>query len=106
MNIEINKAARNDTPVLRRLYELYEYDFSVYTHADVNTTGQYTDETFLTNYWRDTRWSSYLVRVDGRLAGFAWVLATTLFRPADVETHKDTRFLRETGFLTEPHHLI
>ena len=113
MNIEITKATRADTPVLRHLYELYEYDFSEYTHADVTADGLYTDDKFLTGYWREPNWSSFLVRVDGKLAGFAWVLKTTLFRPEDIEglkaTFRETRFLQETWFLRksdEPHHLI
>ncbi len=110
MNIEITRAKRHDTPVLQHLYELYSYDFSVYTQADIANTGLYTDESFLSGYWNDMNWSSFLVRVDGSLAGFAWMLRTTLIRPQDIWTlkeGKETRFLQEIGFLKdEPHNLI
>jgi predicted acetyltransferase len=108
MNIEISRATRHDTPVLRHLYELYSYDFSVYTRVDVDPAGRYTDNAFLTDYWRNPRWSGYLVRADGNLAGFAWVLETTLFRPDDVQAlDLDKETDEETWFLgDEPHHLI
>ena len=70
---------------MRHLYELYEHDFSEYTHADVGESGMYTDDSFLTDYWREPKWSSFLVRVDRKLAGFAWALKTTLFSPDDAE---------------------
>jgi predicted acetyltransferase len=110
MHIEITKATRVDTPVLRRLYELYSYDFSVYTHADVNPDGAYTDTRFLTGYWPNPNWTSFLVRVEHHLAGFVWVMDTSLFQPEDVERLEETaegsRFLKETRFLESPHHLI
>ena len=112
MNIEIVKATRRDTPVLRHLYELYCHDFSEYTQSDVTDAGLYTDDAFLSDYWREPNWSSYLVRVDAKLAGFAWVLQTTLFRMEDIEAlgkTEETRFLAEIGFLNSAltyHHLI
>ena len=64
----------------------------------------------LTGYWPEPNWTALLVRVDGKLAGFVWVLRTTLFRPEDIEKMKETsgetRFLEETWFLKSPHHLI
>jgi predicted acetyltransferase len=110
MNIEISKATRSDTPVLRHLYELYAYDFSEFTHSDVGANGEYTDDDFLTGYWPEPNWAAFLVRVEGKLAGFVWVLHTTLFRPEDaarlVETGKEARLLQEAGFMHDAHHLI
>ena len=110
MNIEITKAARADTPALRHLYEFYAYDFSEFTRDDVGASGEFTDDRFLTGYWPEPNWTALLVRVDGKLAGFVWVLRTTLFRPEDIEKMKETsgetRFLEETWFLKSPHHLI
>ena len=102
MNIEITKAVRRDTPVLRQLYELYEHDFSVYTHADVHDTGMYTDGYFLAHEWRDPKWSAFLIRVDSNLAGFAWVLQTTLFEPGWPET----QVLAQSGLLMPGEHVL
>jgi predicted acetyltransferase len=107
MNIEITKATRSDTSVLRRLYELYAYDFSEFTRSDVSADGEYTDDDFLTGYWPEPNWTAFLVRVDGKLAGFAWVLKTSLFGQQDRERLKGT--WKEIGLLKdrdEPHHLI
>jgi predicted acetyltransferase len=104
MNIEITQATRADTPALQHLYEFYAYDFSEFMPSDVGHDGAYTDDQFLTGYWPDPRWASFLVRVDGKLAGFAWVLQTTLFGPEDIGKMKETS--GETWFLKSPHHLI
>jgi predicted acetyltransferase len=103
MNIEIRRATRQDTPVMRQLYELYCHDFSEMTNADVGEDGLFTDGAFLTGYWREPNWQAFLVRVDDHWAGFAWVLKVNLFRPVDPEI----RFLEESGFpYAAPHTLI
>ena len=107
MNIDITKATRRDTPMLRQLYEFYCYDFSEFMSSDVTDTGMYTDDKFLTGYWPEPAWSSYIVRVDGRLAGFAWVLKTTLF-PDDEQPDNVAmrRALAEANLLASEHTLI
>lgn len=102
MNIDIRRATRADTPVLRHLYELYCHDFSEFTQSDVGEDGLYTDDGFLDGYWREPNWSGFLVRVEGRLAGFAWVLKTTVFQPTDPEV----QLLQGAGLLDGEHHLI
>ncbi len=107
MNIEITKAVRRDTPVLRQLYELYCYDFSEFMSSDVTDTGMYTDDKFLTGYWPEPAWSAFIVRVNGRLAGFAWVLKTTLFPEEDApETKAARESLANAGFLEGEHVLM
>lgn len=106
MHIEITKATRADTPVLRHLYEFYAYDFSEFTRDDVGASGQYTDDRFLTGYWLEPNWTALLVRADDKLAGFVWVLQTTLFRPEDIKRLRETRGIEETWSLKSPHHLI
>lgn len=107
MEIEITRATRRDTPVLRQLYELYCHDFSEFMASDVNDTGMYTDDQFLTGYWREPNWSAYLIRCDQHLAGFAWVLKTTLFPPdgiAEMLAARNT--LAEAGLLAGTHILM
>ena len=102
MEIELAKASRKDTPVLRRLYELYCHDFSEFTHSDVGDNGLYTDDLFLTGYWREPGWSAFLVTADSRLAGFAWVLKTTIFTPGSAECDQ----LAQAGLLQGEHILM
>ncbi len=70
--VPVTRALRH---VVRALFELYCYDFSPMTNADVNEDGRYTDAHFL-NAWQqngDQDTWLFLLRVSGRWAGFAWV---------------------------------
>ena len=104
MEIELVKATRADTPTLRHLYELYCHDFSEYTHSDVREDGLYTDDGFLTGYWREPKWSSFLFMVNGRLAGFAWVLKTSIFAPGGDSAA--SAILQQYGLLAGEHILM
>lgn len=59
--------------VLSNLYQLYKYDFSEYTHEDLNEDGSYdVDIDFM---WEgDHRWHPYLIERAGSIAGFIVVL--------------------------------
>jgi predicted acetyltransferase len=57
--------------VLRHLFELYVYDFSEYTGADVHASGSY--DVVERDYWNDAFPHRYVAMVDGRIAGFALV---------------------------------
>lgn len=75
MNIDISPASIPEKPILRRLMELYEYDFSEFDAADVGPTGLY-DYPYLDHYWVEPEHGErhpFLVRVDGNLAGFVLV---------------------------------
>ena len=71
MDIAIVPATRADTLVLDRLLQLSAYDFSEYGGTDVDTNGVFPSP------YSDTIWQPYdhnfLIRVDGHLAGFAFV---------------------------------
>ena len=72
MEIELQGAEINDKPVLRNLFELYQYDFSEYENSDVDEHGLYGYR-YLDHYWTDPGRYPFLIRVDGRLAGFVLV---------------------------------
>ncbi len=72
MHIEIKPASVEERPILRRLMELYLYDFSDLDGADIGPLGVF-DYPFLDLYWVEDGRFPYLVRVDGQLAGFALV---------------------------------
>jgi predicted acetyltransferase len=63
-----------DKPVFRNLMQLYLYDFSEHDRRDPDPHGLF-DYGYLDHYWtsdwRDDGWVPFLVRVEGRLAGFA-----------------------------------
>ena len=95
MEVELIRAAIEDKPVLRNLFQLYEYEFSEIEFADVNELGLYADPRYPDRYW-DRYWTEadmhpYLIRVDGKLAGFALVQRYSYFN-SDENTHCISEF--------------
>lgn len=72
MPIEVLEALDDDRAIIRRLLQLYHYDFSEFDGGDVNPHGEYTHRYF-DEYWVDSDRRAYLFRVDGAWAGFALV---------------------------------
>jgi len=70
-NVELQEARAGDRPVLRRLMQLYLYDFATIEDWDLGDDAVYGDARRIEGFWRDPRRRSFLVRVDGKLAGFA-----------------------------------
>lgn len=67
--IDIRLATVDERPILRRLMELYQYDFSEFDGSDIGPMGLY-DYPYLDHYWVEQDRYVYLVRVAGKLAGF------------------------------------
>ena len=84
MLVEVITATPRDKPVVERLLQLYEHDNSEFFGADVDPDGLYqvadTD-----TLWQQGRHIS-LVKVDGQLAGFAFVTRHPSYL-GDGETH-------------------
>jgi len=89
MKIAVQAASVIDKTVLRNLMELYAYDFTEFDGCDVDVHGLYGYHR-LDHYWTDEGRFPFLVRVDGKLAGF--VLVRTLEEPADGPTHSIAEF--------------
>ncbi|MFH1676432.1 MAG: GNAT family N-acetyltransferase [bacterium] len=70
--IAIDPVSLAEKPVLRNLMELYLHDFTEFDNADIGDNGLYGYE-YLDCYWTEEDRYSFLVRVDGRLAGFVLV---------------------------------
>src|SRR3989442_481165 len=73
MNVEVREARREDPPVLQRLMQLYLYDLGTIDGWDLGDDGLYGIEARIEGFWTDPNRRSFLVRVDGKLAGFALV---------------------------------
>lgn len=72
MNIEVRTPSRGDRELIRRMMELYLYDFSEFDDADLDEHGcyRYGD---LDYFWFEPTHAAFLVTVDGKLAGFVLV---------------------------------
>ena len=73
MKVELHQARGKDIPVLRRLMQLYLYDFAAIDDGAIADDGLYGDAATIESFWTDPRMTSFLVRVDGTLAGFVLV---------------------------------
>ncbi len=80
-------------PVLARLLELYAHDFSPYSGADVDDQGIYGYE-YLDAYWTEPERHPFLLRVEGKWAGFALVRAGD---PTDMAEFFVMRKYRRSG---------
>lgn len=78
---ELIPAAAEHEDLLRQLFELYCYDFSEFTGEDVNEAGRYAPDEHVLS-WSQAEAPRFLLRVDGRWAGFAWLsLNTSVITP-------------------------
>lgn len=72
MQVTLQSALLEDEPILRNLMQLYIYDFSEFNGTDLSPYGLYAYP-YLDFYWVEEGRHAYLIRADGRLAGFVLV---------------------------------
>ncbi len=72
MQVEIAPAPAGDKPILQRMMQLYQYDFSEFDGADLDAHGCYRYD-YLDHYWVEKGRFPFIIRVDGQLAGFVLV---------------------------------
>ena len=70
--IEVLAAQPGQQPILANLLELYAHDFSEFHPLDLQEDGRY-GYPCLALYWSEPHRRPFLVRVDGKWAGFALV---------------------------------
>jgi predicted acetyltransferase len=68
----LHRAPISDACTLAQLFQYYVYDLSDVVNADLDVDGRYTLPS-LDAYWVDPWRHPFLVRVEGKLAGFALV---------------------------------
>ena len=72
MEIALQLIDVDEKLLLVRLMELYIYEFSIYSNEDINEYGHYRYG-HIDDYWEEEGRFPYLIRVDGKIAGFALV---------------------------------
>lgn len=72
MNIELQIATIEDKPILRHLLQLCLHDYSEFNGKEVNDHGLF-DYPYLDHYWTEAGRYPFLVKVEGKLAGFVLV---------------------------------
>jgi predicted acetyltransferase len=82
VEVRVSPASEQELPVLRHLMSLYVYDFSELMGLDVEEDGAFKLPE-LAAYWRDPWRHPFLIRVDGKLVGFALVHGRSRLTGAD-----------------------
>ena len=72
MDIRIEPILIEQKSVFMQMMELYEYDFSEFSAADLNEYG-YFGYPRIDDYWNEEGRYPFFIRVDGKLAGLALV---------------------------------
>ena len=72
MQIELVRAMPDDAEALAHLLQYYVYDFTEFVDTPLGQDGRFVVPS-LAAYWTDPWRHPFLVRVDGKLAGFALV---------------------------------
>jgi predicted acetyltransferase len=93
MTFALLEVSEADRAVLRRLIELYRYDFSEFDKGDVGPHGDYGYR-YLDHYWTEPGRHPFLFQVDGKWAGFALVREIP---PFDLAEFFVMRKYRRTG---------
>jgi len=70
--IEVIPATQEQMPIVANLLQLYAHDFSEFHDVELGPDGRF-DYAPLPLYWSDPDRHAFLVRLDGKLAGFVLV---------------------------------
>jgi predicted acetyltransferase len=70
--VEVIPAAIEDEPILANLLQLYAHDFSEFYDVEIEPDGRFVYRQ-LPRYWSESGRHPFLVRVDGKLAGFVLI---------------------------------
>jgi hypothetical protein len=71
-DIRLELARCEQSPILANLLELYAHDFSEFQPLDISLDGRFGYKS-LPLYWSESNRHPFLIRFDGKLAGFALV---------------------------------
>ncbi len=109
MPVEISRATSEEQPVVANLLELYAHDFSEFHHLDLGPDGRFGYR-HLATYWSAPDRHPFLVKVDGRLAGFVLVKRSSevsaRHAPWDIAELFVVRAYRRQGVGTHVAHAI
>lgn len=73
MDVTVTSATDSDFDIVKNLVPYYIYDMAEYMGWDCNAEGRYDGCDDLPEYWEREDHRPYLIRADGRIAGFALV---------------------------------
>lgn len=89
----MREAAATDVSALRQLMQLYLYDLGALDGWEIGDDGRYGQAARLEAFWADPAYRCFLVRADGRLAGFGIVRRGSRFPPRSDTTEMSEFFV-------------
>jgi len=79
MRVDVVEAGPAEVPIVRRLLQLYFYEIFTIAGWDIGADGLYGAAQHGERFWTDGLHRSFLITVDGKLAGFVIVGEQSLF---------------------------
>ncbi len=79
MEVALQLMSIDDKILLMRLMELYSYEFTEFSDDDISEYGCY-GYGYIDDYWKEEGRFPYLIRVDGKIGGFALICPHCDFR--------------------------
>lgn len=80
-SVTLEPCAAERRPALEAMFQLYVHDFTEYwagtDRGELQEDGRFPDYPYLDRYWVEPERSAWFIRVDGHLAGFALLSATS-----------------------------
>jgi predicted acetyltransferase len=73
MEIEVLRATAQDKPAVQRLMQFYLYDFTEFLNLDMDENGVFMEGILDSYFPGDETRTPYLIKVNGKLAGFILV---------------------------------
>lgn len=73
MEIDVAPASAEDKPAMQRLMQFYLYDFTEFLNLEMDTHGVFHEGILDSYFAGDENRSPYLIKVNGKLAGFILV---------------------------------
>jgi predicted acetyltransferase len=70
--ISLDPASAAERPLLESLFQLYAYDWSELVSLEIGRDGRFATPS-LDAYWQEAHHHPFLIRVEGRLAGFVLI---------------------------------
>ena len=71
LNISLHKVTENEKGIFNNLFQFFAYDFSELNKMNINDDGLYQSLQDVGDYYTKSNYSSYFIKVDGKLAGLA-----------------------------------
>lgn len=70
MDVDVRSAKRREKEIVKNLMQYHLHDFSEFEDLQIQDDGRFEYQ-FLEHYWEDPNRYPFLIRLDGKLSGFA-----------------------------------